>query len=96
MKWITLLTIFFYNTIKSGVRNVLPVLGIPEDILMLIIGWFLSKRTGALADFGEGLIYGAVASLGASGGIMLGGLFGRGAGAQEVQARAVAEEAVQY
>jgi hypothetical protein len=94
MKWITLLTIFFYNTIKGMVRNVLPALGVPEDILMLIIGWFLSKRTGVLADLGEGLIYGAVASLGASGGIAIGGLFGGGAKAQEVDV--VAEEAVQY
>jgi len=93
MKWITVATVFFYNTIKNMVRNVLPALGIPEDILMLIIGYFLSKRTGALAEFGEGLIYGAVASLGATGGITLGGLLGGGA---KTTAEAQTAEAVQY
>ena len=93
MKWITLLTIFFYNTIKGAVRNVLPALGVPEDIMMLVIGWFLSKRSGAMADFGEGLIYGAVASLGASGGIALGGLFG---GAKTTATAEAQAEAVQY
>ena len=89
--WIMYLTVFFYNTIKSMVRRFLPALGIPEDILMAIIGWFLSKRGGWVAEFGEGLLLGAIAAIGASGGIALGGLLGVGAPAQATATVQVAE-----
>jgi hypothetical protein len=95
VSWIKLATVFFYNTIKNMVRNVLPALGIPEDILLAIIGWFLLKKGGALGEFGEGLLLGAVASLGATGGITLAGLFGGGA-KTTAQAQAVTAEAVEY
>jgi hypothetical protein len=93
--WITYLTVFFYNTIKSMVRRFLPALGIPEDILMAVIGWFLSKKGGWLAEFGEGLLLGAIAAIGASGGIAIGGLLGGGAQATATATTQVAE-AVQY
>jgi hypothetical protein len=93
--WITYLTVFFYNTIKNMVRRFLPALGIPEDIMLAIIGWFLSKKTGWMAEFGEGLLLGAIASIGASGGIALGGLLGGGAQAQATPTAQVVE-AVQY
>jgi len=93
VSWITLATVFFYNTIKNAVRNVLPALGIPEDILFAIVGWFLSKKGGALGEFGEGLLLGAVASLGATGGISLAGLFG---GRARTATEAQVAEAVEY
>jgi hypothetical protein len=94
VSWIKLATVFFYNTIKNTVRNMLPALGVPEDIMLAIIGWFLAKRGGALGEFGEGLLLGALASLGATGGLTLAGLFGGGARAQATQV--VAAEAVEY
>jgi hypothetical protein len=80
VSWIKIATVFFYNQIKAMVRQVLGgvlggVLRIPEDVLLAIIGWFLMKRGGAWAEFGEGLLLGAVASIGATGGVILGGLF---------------------
>jgi len=93
VSWIKLATVFFYNTIKNTVRNMLPVLGIPEDILLAIIGWFLTKKGGALGEFGEGLLLGAVASLGATGGITLAGLFGGGA---KTTAQVQTAEVVEY
>jgi hypothetical protein len=95
ISWIIILTIFFYNTIKTAVRNLFPALGISEDIMLAIIGWFLSKKGGALGELGLGLIYGAVASLGTSGGIPLAGLFGGGA-RTTAQAQPVYAEAVEY
>ena len=75
MDFKTLLVVFFYNTIKGFVLKVLPALGIPEDVMMLLIGYLLSKYT-KYAWIGEGIMYGAAAALGASGGISLGSLFG--------------------
>jgi hypothetical protein len=95
--WIKYIAVFFYSTIKSAVRNMMPALGIPEDVLFAVIGWFLSKRSGALAEFGEGLLLGALASLGASGGIVISGLFGGGARATATaQPQYVPAEAVEY
>ncbi|MCX8209393.1 MAG: hypothetical protein N3G79_07120, partial [Sulfolobales archaeon] len=47
------------------------------DILMLVIGYLLTKYMPTYSWVGTGLIYGAVASLGASGGLMIPGLVGR-------------------
>ena len=79
MDWKKLLVIFFYNTIKGFVmkfaKGILVGLAISEDILMAIIGYLIMKYKREWAWFGEAVIYGAVASLGATGGISL-GIFG--------------------
>ena len=82
MDFKVLLTVFFYNTIKGFVLKVLPALGIPEDIMMLLIGYLLSRYT-RYTWIGEGIMYGAAAALGASGGISLGSLLGGGQAATQ-------------
>jgi hypothetical protein len=73
ISWVKLATCFFYNTIKSIVRRLaggLIGLTIHDDILMIVIGWLLmSKGTGMTKEVGEALIYAAVSSLGAAGGL---------------------------
>lgn len=77
MDFKVLIVVFFYNTIKGFVLKALPALGVPEDVMMLLIGYLLNKYT-KYTWIGEGIMYGAVAALGASGGISLGSLFGGG------------------
>jgi hypothetical protein len=73
ISWVKLATCFFYNVIKSFVRQIAGrFMGftIHDDILMIIIGWLLMSRgTGTAREVGEALIYAAVASLGAAGGL---------------------------
>ena len=80
MDWKKLLVIFLYNIIKGFVmkfvKGVIAGLAISEDILMAVIGYLIMKYKREWAWFGEAIIYGAVASLGATGGISLGGIFG--------------------
>jgi hypothetical protein len=92
ISWIKIATVFFYNQIKAMVRQVLGgVLGgllrIPEDILLAVIGYFIMKRGGAWSEFGEGLLLGAVASIGATGGVVLGALFAPAQTTTTTQAR---------
>jgi hypothetical protein len=80
VSWVKIATVFFYNTIKQTFRQMIggvlgTVITISDDILLALIGWFLMKKGGGWGEFGEGLLLGAVASIGATGGITLGGLF---------------------
>ena len=77
MDWKKLIVMFFYGTIKGIVmkflKGVLAGISISDDILMAIIGWLLMSKT-SYKWLGEGILYGAVVSLGLSGGISLGGI----------------------
>jgi hypothetical protein len=73
VSWVKVAVCFFYNVIKSFVRQIagrLMGFTIHDDVLMIIIGWLLAtKAEGFWKEFGEALIYGAAASLGAAGGL---------------------------
>ena len=99
MDWKKLIVIFLYNTIKGWVmsflKGFLAGLAISEDIIMAIIGYLITKYKREWAWFGEALIYGAVASIGATGGLAIGGLFTTPAGREATTAGKEAEEVVE-
>jgi len=84
VSWKKLVIAYFYNTIKSLIRQFIGgfvgVLGtIPDDLLVALVGYIIYAKT-QYKDEGEALMISAVASLGtATGGLI--GLFGAGAGA---------------
>jgi len=64
--------VFFYDTIRGMVQRYVGSFGIPVDFVLLAVGYY--KRN---TWWGEGLMYGAVASIGATMGFsILGGLAG--------------------
>jgi len=70
MDFKVLLVVFFYNHIKGFASRLLGGLGLPIDYILLAIGWW-KKDTW----WGQGLLYGAVASIGATtGGMIFAGL----------------------
>ena len=77
MKWIVLAVLFFYNTIRSWIeqqiKNLGIQLGISVDVVIALLGYFIAKKGGWLGELGEGLLYGAIASLGRSGGLLVAG-----------------------
>jgi hypothetical protein len=80
MDWKVLLVVFFYNQIKAFAQRMLGSLAIPVDYILLAIGWW-KKETW----WGQGLLYGAVASIGSTmGSAIVSGLplAGAGAGSQ--------------
>ena len=86
VSWKKLVIAYFYNTIKSLVRQFIGgfvgILGtIPDDLLVAVIGYIIYAKT-QYKDEGEALMISAVASLGATTGFGLAGLFGAGAGTQ--------------
>jgi hypothetical protein len=64
-----LAVVFFYNTIRGFIDKMAGNFGIPSDILLAIIGYYFRDKW-----YGKGLLYGAVAALGTSGGLNLGSL----------------------
>ena len=71
MDWKELAVVFFYNQIRGFAESFIgSFMGLPVDIVLAIIGWW-KKNTW----WGRGLLYGAVAMLGSSGGLGLGGFF---------------------
>jgi len=76
MEWKPLIVAFFYNEIKKTVESILGnfVGMIPSDLLMALIGWYLKEKT-SYKWLGEGILYGAIASLGATTGFGLANLF---------------------
>jgi hypothetical protein len=61
MDWKVLLVVFFYNQIKVFVQRMVGGLAIPVDYILLAVGWW-KKDTW----WGQGLLYGAVASIGST------------------------------
>ena len=68
----SLAVVFFYTQAKGLVDQMIGNFGLAldTDLVMLAIGWY--KRN---TWWGRGLLYGAVASIGAKGGFGLGQLF---------------------
>jgi membrane protein DedA with SNARE-associated domain len=80
--WKKLIIAFFYNAIKSIVRQLIGgLLGafvtVPDDLVMAVIGYLIHTRT-QYRDEGEALLISAVASLGSTAGLTIGQLFGGG------------------
>lgn len=65
-----LAVVFFYNTIRGFIDKIAGNFGIPSDIVLAIIGYYFKDKW-----YGRGLLYGAIAAMGASGGLSLGSLF---------------------
>ena len=98
--WKKLVIAFFYNTIKSMVRQFLGGIGVgalatvPDDLIMAVVGYLIHTKT-QYKDEGEALLISAVASLGSTTGVELfGRLFG-GAPAGG-QAQTTAQTATAY
>jgi membrane protein DedA with SNARE-associated domain len=94
--WKKLIIAFFYNTIKSVIKQVLGGVGIgvlatvPDDVFMAVIGYLVHTRT-QYRDEGEALLISAVASLGSTTGLAIfGQLFAGGATTQTTQAQTTA------
>jgi membrane protein DedA with SNARE-associated domain len=91
--WKKLIIAFFYNAIKSTVRQLAggllgTLVTVPDDLLMAIIGYLVHTKT-QYRDEGEALMISAVASLGSTTGLAIFGLFGGGqAGGQQGQTQA--------
>ena len=96
--WKKLAIAFFYNTIKSMVKQVLGGMGVgalatvPDDVIMAIIGYLIHTKT-QYRDEGEALLISAVASLGSTAGLAI---FGQLFGAQAGQAQTTAQTATAY
>jgi len=97
--WNKIAIAFFYNTIKSIIKQVIGGLGlglgatIPDDLIMAVIGWLVMEKTKYKAE-GEALLLAAVASLGSTTGLAIfGQLFGAG---QATQAQTTAQTATAY
>jgi membrane protein DedA with SNARE-associated domain len=80
--WKKLVIAFFYNTIKSMVRQFLGGIGVgalatvPDDLIMAVVGYLIHTKT-QYKDEGEALLISAVASLGSTTGLAIfGQLFG--------------------
>jgi len=93
--WNKIAIAFFYNTIKSFIKQFIGGLGlaagvtIPDDLIMAVIGWLIMEKTKYKAE-GEALLLSAIASLGTTTGVELfTRLFGGGApaGGATTQAR---------
>jgi hypothetical protein len=74
VSWKKVAIAFFYNTIKSFVRQVAGgLLGslatVPDDLIMAIVGYLIHTRT-QYKDEGEALLLASVASLGATAGAL--------------------------
>lgn len=68
-KTLSYIVTFFYGNIKGIVEGMIgSVMGLPVDVVLAIIGWYLAKNT-RYKWLGEGLLYGAVAELGATYGL---------------------------
>jgi len=94
VSWKKLVIAYFYNTIKSLVRQFIGgfvgILGtIPDDLLVAVIGYIIYAKT-QYKEEGEALLISAVASLGATTGFGLAGLFGAPAPATRETEEAVA------
>ncbi|MEB3788309.1 MAG: hypothetical protein GSR72_00255 [Desulfurococcales archaeon] len=70
----SLIVTFLYSQIKNMADKMVGnlAMGIDTDIILAAIGYW-KRHTW----WGKGILYGAVASIGAKGGFALGGLFGR-------------------
>ena len=80
ISWKKVAIAYFYNTIKSIVKQLVGGLGVatvPDDMIMAVIAYVLVERT-QYKDEGEALLLAAVSSLGATTGLGIFGLFGGG------------------
>jgi len=87
---------FFYGTAKGFVAKFFGgfLRGIPDDVLMILIGWLIKKWKPEYAEIGDAIIISALAVLGLSGVQTILGAF-TGAGTTTT-AQAQTAEAVEY
>jgi hypothetical protein len=96
--WKKLVIAFFYNTIKSIVRQLVggvvgALVTVPDDLLLAIIGYLVMTKTNYREE-GEALLISAVASLGSTTGLAIfGQLFG---GAQATTTTTQAQTTMAY
>jgi len=74
VSWKKVAIAFFYNTIKSLIRQVAggflgSLATVPDDLIMALIGYLVSTRT-QYKEEGEALLLASVASLGATAGTL--------------------------
>jgi cell division protein FtsX len=87
---------FFYGTIKGFVARFLGGFAgaIPEDVLMVVIGWLIKKWKPEYAEIGDAIIISALAVLGLGGVQAVLGMF---TGARTTTtAQTATAEAVEY
>jgi hypothetical protein len=82
ISWKKVAIAYFYNTIKSIVKQVVGGLAgglatLPDDLIMAIIGYIVMEKT-QYREEGEALLLASVSSLGATTGLGILGLFGGG------------------
>jgi hypothetical protein len=80
ISWKKVAIAYFYNTIKSIVRELIGGLvgslaTVPDDLIMAIIGYVVMEKT-QYREEGEALLLASVSSLGATTGLGILGLFG--------------------
>jgi len=86
---------FLYGSIKGFVARFLGgfVAGLPDDVLMILIGWLIKKWKSEYAEIGDAIIISALAVLGLGGVQAVLGMF---TGAKTATAQAQTAEAVEY
>jgi hypothetical protein len=89
---------FFYGTIKGFVARFLGGFAgaIPEDVLMVVIGWLIKKWKPEYAEIGDAIIISALAVLGLGGVQAVLGAFTTTGARTTTTAQAVTAEAVEY
>jgi len=88
ISWKKVAIAYFYNTIKSIVRQLIgglvgSLVTVPDDLIMAIIGYIVMEKT-QYREEGEALLLASVSSLGATTGLGILGLFGGGGGSRTV------------
>lgn len=86
LSWKKALVHYLYGTIATVVDRLVANFGIAlnRDVVIAALGYFLVSRWDA--EVGEALFYGAIQSIGQSGGFSLAGLFGGQAQTQQKSA----------
>ena len=86
---------FFYGTVKGFATRFFGgfLRGIPDDVLMILLGWLIKKWKSEYAEVGDAIIISALAVLGLGGVQAVLGMF---TGATTTTAQAQTAEAVEY
>jgi drug/metabolite transporter (DMT)-like permease len=89
---------FLYGTIKGFATRLFGgfLRGIPDDVLMVLLGWLVKKWKPEYAEIGDAIIISALAVLGLGGVQAVLGMFTGATTTTTAQAQAVTAEAVEY